>query len=70
MATPKAKYWKAIGGDGQAEPGPWRNSQSDAPPAPPTEVFWLERHAGMGDAHYESRASMGALPTSKGPQDP
>lgn len=67
MATPRAEFWCSVGGDGQPV-YPWRRAASDPPPAPPTEVFWLERHEGMSDAHYESQAALGALPTFKAPQ--
>ena len=74
MATPRTPFWKAVSGTDAAgnpapQSGPWREAATDPPPAPPTEVFWLERPAGLPDWEYRRRVTMGALSSFKAPQD-
>ena len=72
MPTPLAKYWAPIVQRpwGEGADYPWRDASVNPPPAPPTEVFWLEQPAGMPDFEFQRRVSMGAEPSFRGAQKP
>jgi hypothetical protein len=74
MATPRAEYWKLADQPREwglgPQAGPWRKAATDPPPAPPTEVFWLERRSGEPDFLYMSRVANGAEPSFRAAQLP